>query len=47
MIVRSLYLTIISAVVVFGSWEIGGISGVSFAFTPGIESMVAFWVLVA
>ena len=44
---RSLYLKIISAVVVFGSWEIGGRSGVSFAFPPFSESMVAFWVLVA
>ena len=44
---RSLYLKIISAVVVFGSWEIGGRSGVSFAFPPLSESMVAFWVLVA
>ena len=43
---RSLYLKIISAVVVFGSWEIGGRSGVSFAFPPFSESMVAFWVLV-
>jgi NitT/TauT family transport system permease protein len=47
MMVRSLYLKIISAVVVFGSWEIGGRSGVSFAFPPFSESMVAFWVLVA
>ena len=43
---RSLYLKIISAVVVFGSWELGGRSGVSFAFPPFSESMVAFWVLV-
>jgi len=29
---RSLFLKIISAVIIFGAWEIGGRSGVSFAF---------------
>ena len=43
---RSLFLKIISAVIIFGAWEIGGRSGVSFAFPPFSESMVAFFSLV-
>ena len=39
---RSLFLKIISAVIIFGAWEIGGRSGVSFAFPPFSESMGAF-----
>ena len=40
---RPLFLKIISAVIIFGAWEIGGRSGVSFAFPPFSESMAAFF----
>ena len=43
---RPLFLKIISAVIIFGAWEIGGRSGVSFAFPPFSESMAAFLNLV-
>ena len=43
---RSLFLKIISGVIIFGAWEIGGRSGVSFAFPPFSESMAAFLSLV-
>ena len=43
---RSLFLTTLSATIVFGSWEIAGRIPVSFAFPTFLESMVAFWVLV-
>ena len=43
---RPLFLKIISGVIIFGAWEIGGRSGVSFAFPPFSESMAAFLSLV-
>ena len=43
---RPLFLKIISGVIIFGAWEIGGRSGVSFAFPPFSESMAAFLNLV-
>lgn len=42
---RSLLLKFLSAIIVFGSWEIAGRVPVSFAFPTFIESMAAFWVL--
>jgi len=42
---RSLLLKFLSAIIVFGSWEIAGRIPVSFAFPTFIESMAAFWVL--
>ena len=42
---RSVLLNFLSALIVFGSWEIAGRIPVSFAFPTFIESMAAFWVL--
>jgi NitT/TauT family transport system permease protein len=42
---RSLLLKLLSAVIVFGAWEIAGRIPVSFAFPTFIESMAAFWTL--
>lgn len=42
---RSLYLKILSAVIVCGAWEIAGRIPVSFAFPTFLESLHAFWVL--
>lgn len=42
---RSLYLKILSAVIVCGAWEIAGRIPVSFAFPTFLESAHAFWVL--
>lgn len=42
---RSAILKILSAVLVFGSWEIAGRIPVSFAFPTFLESVAAFWVL--
>ncbi|MBD1548926.1 ABC transporter permease [Roseibium aggregatum] len=41
MLSRSLYLKILSAVVVFGAWEIAGRIPVSYAFPTFLESMAA------
>jgi len=43
---RSLFLTLLSATMVFSAWEIAGRIPVSFAFPTFFESMSAFWVLV-
>ena len=43
---RATILKIISAVIVFGSWEIAGRVPVSFAFPTFLESLSAFWVLI-
>lgn len=43
---RPLMLKLISAILVFGSWEIAGRVPVSFAFPTFLESISAFWVLV-
>ena len=43
---RSLFLTLLSATIVFGAWEIAGRIPVSFAFPTFLESMAAFWVLI-
>ncbi len=42
---RSLFLKVLSAVIVFGAWEIAGRVPVSFAFPTFLESMAAFWQL--
>jgi len=42
---RSVLLKFLSALIVFGSWEIAGRIPVSFAFPTFIESMAAFWTL--
>lgn len=42
---RSLSLKILSAVIVFGAWEIAGRIPVSFAFPTFLESISAFWTL--
>lgn len=42
---RSLLLKLLSAVIVFGAWEIAGRIPVSFAFPTFVESMQAFWTL--
>jgi NitT/TauT family transport system permease protein len=42
---RSLLLKFLSAIIVFGSWEIAGRVPVSFAFPTFVESMAAFWML--
>lgn len=43
---RSLGLKVLSAVLVFGAWEIAGRVPVSFAFPTFFESMAALWVLI-
>ncbi len=43
---RATILKIISAIIVFGSWEIAGRIPVSFAFPTFLESLSAFWVLI-
>ena len=43
---RSLMLKLLSAVLVFGAWEIAGRIPVSFAFPTFIESMQALWTLI-
>ena len=40
---RSLYLKLLSALLVFGAWEIAGRIPVSFAFPTFLESVAAFW----
>jgi len=42
---RPLILKILSAVLIFGSWEIAGRVPVSFAFPTFFDSMAALWVL--
>ncbi len=42
---RPLLLKLLSAILVFGSWEIAGRIPVSFAFPTFLESMAAFWAL--
>ncbi len=42
---RSLLLKLLSAAIVFGTWEIAGRVPVSFAFPTFTDSMVAFWLL--
>jgi NitT/TauT family transport system permease protein len=42
---RSYLLTLLSACIVFGSWEIAGRVPVSFAFPTFTETIAAFWVL--
>ncbi len=42
---RPVLLKLLSALIVFGAWEIAGRVPVSFAFPTFIESIVAFWVL--
>ncbi len=42
---RPLFLKLLSALIVFGSWEIAGTIPVSFAFPTFSESVAAFWVL--
>jgi len=42
---RALSLKILSSVLIFGSWEIAGRAGVSFAFPTFLESMAALWTL--
>jgi len=44
---RCLLLKFLSAFIVFGAWEIAGRIPVSFAFPTFIESMAAFWALLA
>ena len=43
---RSFLLKCLSALLVFGSWEIAGRVPVSFAFPTFLESMLALWVLI-
>jgi len=47
MVQRSLILKFLSAFIVFGAWEIAGRVPVSFAFPTFIESVIAFWRLLA
>ncbi len=42
---RSLLLKLLSAILVFGAWEIAGRIPVSFAFPTFIDSMAALWTL--
>jgi NitT/TauT family transport system permease protein len=42
---RSYLLTLLSACIVFGSWEIAGRVPVSYAFPTFTETIAAFWVL--
>ena len=42
---RSLMLKLLSAVIVFGAWEIAGHIPVSYAFPTFFESMAALWTL--
>ena len=42
---RSLFIKIISTVLLFGAWEIGGRIPISFAFPTFVDSMQALWVL--
>jgi len=44
---RSLYLKLLSAVIIFGAWEIAGRIPVSYAFPTFIDSMVALFKLAA
>jgi NitT/TauT family transport system permease protein len=44
---RSVLLKGLSALMVFGAWEIAGRIPVSFAFPTFFESMAAFWTLIA
>ena len=43
---RSFLLKCLSALLVFGSWEVAGRVPVSFAFPTFLESMLALWVLI-
>ena len=43
---RAKALKLISALIVFGAWEIAGHVPVSFAFPTFLESLAAFWVLI-
>ncbi len=43
---RPLFLKFVSALIVFGAWEIAGRVPVSFAFPTFLESMAAFWALI-
>ena len=42
---RSLFLKLLSAVLVFGAWEIAGRIPVSYAFPTFVESMGSLWVM--
>lgn len=44
---RSLTLTLLSALIVFGAWEIAGRIPVSYAFPTFLDSMAALWAMIA